>query len=731
MSPTLEQPRRYHAALAGNPNSGKTSLFNALTGSHHTVSNYPGVTVERREGQARFNGCNFLVVDLPGTYSLSAYSAEEVIARRHMIEDRPDVLVDVVDASNLDRNLYLAAQLMEMERPMVLALNMIDVAERRGIRVDVKKLSGLLGVPVVPTIGSTGRGKEDLLSACAEVAANPGEYLPAQIDYGHVVEDQVGRLTELISKEDGLGSHNPRWLAVKLIEKDAEVRRVVGEQVSASSPVMSAVDDAIRIIELHDGVSAEAVIAERRYGFVAGVVRQCVARPNDAGRTLTDRIDAVVCHRLGGPLVLAGVVYLLFLIVFRVSDDWAWLFGRSPTGWMAWSFDKLADATAGLRELTPLFGSLIGDGIIGGVGSVVSFVPLIFTMFLFVAILEDTGYVARAAFVLDRLLRAFGLQGKSILAMIVSGGLGGGGCAVPGVMATRTLREERDRLVTMMVAPLMNCGAKMTVFVLLAAACFPGRQARVLFVMWLLSWVFALCAAWVLRKFVIRGEQTPFVMELPAYHLPTVRGVLMHASERTWSYIRNAGTMILAVSIIIWAMMYFPRTDATPFQLRIENATAQLSGDALSAETLRIQNELAAAQLRGSVAGRIGSALTPLSKWAGFDWKDNIALVGGFAAKEVIVGTLGVAYSMGQVDADAPDSLAGRLAGDSSWTPLRAFCLMVFVMIYAPCITTQVMIWRESRSWKWPLFSTAYATTLAYVVAVAIYQVGGALGIGT
>jgi ferrous iron transport protein B len=375
-----------------------------------------------------------------------------------------------------------------------------------------------------------------------------------------------------------------------------------------------------------------------------------------------------------------------------------------------WFFDDvLAGLVGRIEPSMRVLHSLLRDGIISGVGGVVGFVPLIAVMFLFVAILEDSGYIARVAFVLDRVLRVFGLQGKSILAMIISGGLGGGGCAVPGVMATRTLREEKDRLVTMLVAPLMNCGAKMTVHLMLIAAFFSHHKPQVLFVLWIASWTIALAAAWVLRKVLITGPQTPFVMELPAYHMPTLRGALLHTWERTWLYLRKAGTVILAINVLIWAAMYFPRVPADPAASR---------------------NEQARAQLAASVAGRLGSALVPASRLAGFDWQDNIALVGGFAAKEAVIGTLGTAYSMGRVEADESESLSERLASDPTWSPLRAVAMLVFVMVYAPCFVTLVTIRRESGKWRWALFSTTYTTILAFALATAIYQVGTALGWG-
>ncbi len=711
-------PRAIRVAIAGNPNCGKTSIFNHLTGTVQSVGNWPGVTVSRKEGRASLDGGEFIITDLPGTYSLTAYSLEEVVARNFLIDDKPEVAIDVVDASNLERNLYLTVQLMEMEAPLVIALNMIDVAEKRQMKIDAEKMTALLGVPVVPTVGNRGVGRKELLQACTQVATCERGPAASRIHYGHEVEGPVRTLAEVIAADEAIAArYVPRWVAVKLIEKDEEVRRSVRSLSADAEAILVEAQQAIDTIERHFGESAEIIIAERRYGFAAGIVRECVTRTGEAVQNLTDRIDGVVCNRVIGPVLLAGVVYALFLAVFKVADEWQWVFGRSLTGWVAALFEWCQAAIAPLEARAPLLYSLLHDGVIGGVGGVMVFVPLIFVMFAGIAVLEDTGYIARVAFIMDRVLRAFGLQGKSILAMIVSGGLGGGGCAVPGVMATRTLREEKDRLVTMLVAPLMNCGAKIPVYMMLIAAFFAAHQARMMFLLWAISWAVALLAAWFLRRFVVRGEQTPFVMELPAYHMPTVRGVLLHTGERTWMYVKKAGTIILAVNLILWAMMYFPRVDAEATRAALRQAHPDLTA-------AEIENRASEAQLAGSAAGRLGTALTPLSRLAGFDWRTNIALIGGFAAKEVVVGTMGTAYAMGEIDPDESKTLSQHLADDPSWNPVRAFALMIFVMVYAPCFVTVAVIRRESGRWRWALFATAYTTFLGLVLAILVYQVG-------
>ncbi len=729
MAAKTDNPHR-RIAVAGNPNAGKTSIFNKMTGTLGAVANYPGVTVEVKTGTAEHAGREYEVVDLPGTYSLTAYSGEELVARNFVIEEKPEVVLDVVDASNLERNLYLTVQLMEMRAPLVVALNMIDVARARGVEIDAKKLGSLLGVPVVPTVGNRGEGVDELMAACATAAEEAPN--TARVTYGHMLEGEVAALAAKIESDAGLaGRYLPRWLAVKLLEEDQDVGRRVRELASDSDALEKAARAAAERVEKHFDVDPATLIAERRYGFAAGAIRDCLRPTGQARQDMTDKIDAVVCNRYLGPLVLAGVVFLIFAAVFRVADEWQWLFGKSPKGWVEALFEWLASLAAPMEAGWPMLHSLLADAVVGGVGGVLSFVPLIFVLFLFVAVLEDSGYIARVAFIMDRALKAFGLQGKSILAMIVSGGLGGGGCAVPGVMATRTLRTEKDRLVTILVAPLMNCGAKMPVYLMLVAAFFAEQKARMLFLLWALSWALALCAAWLLRKFVVRGEQTPFVMELPPYHLPTIKGVLQHTWERTWMYIKKAGTILLAVNIVLWALMYFPRLDAKTRQgYQAKIAAVNGEGKAGRKQRLAIMNQLKQKELEASVAGRIGRAAEPVTKWAGFRWQENIALFGGLAAKEVVVGTLGTAYSMGEVDTTESEGLSTRLRNDPAWNPLRAFVMMIFVMIYAPCVATLVVIRRETGSWKWAAFSTVYTTVLAFLVATAVYRAGLAMAWG-
>lgn len=733
----MTDPRCYTVAVAGNPNAGKTTLFNMLTGSNQTVGNYPGVTVEKKTGSVRTERCRLNIVDLPGTYSLTAYSQEEVVARNFIIDEHPDAVVNVVDASNLERNLYLTLQLAEMGVPLVVALNMHDIAEQRGIRIDVRELSRLLGVPVVITVGHRNQGRRELLDVLERLFTEPAAARPLYPVYGPELESAIQELASQLQADAALAEKvPPRWLAVKLLERDERARNRVLNQAAAPTEILSLAERLADQTERRHDEEPAVLVAEHRYGHAAGIVRDSVVC-HDRGRSLTDAIDTIVCHRGLGFFFVGLVVFVTFKITFLLADGWTWVpwIGgwRTPVGACAWIFDEwLPTLLAGMPS-GPLKSMLL-DGVLAGVGGVMGFVPLIFIMFLMLGIIEDSGYIARIAFVLDRVLRAFGLQGKSILAMIVSGGIAGG-CAVPGVMATRTLREEKDRLITMLVVPFMNCGAKMPVFAVLIAAFFTDYKGEMLWLLALLSWVFALFAALILRRFVIRGDQTPFVMELPPYHLPTIRNGLLIALERSWMYLKKAGTVILAVSIVLWALLFFPRQDSSAFDARRAQLQEQTVAPTEVAQQLAaLDHEQRRAQIEHSVAGRFGRALEPVSSLAGMTWRENISLLGGFAAKEVIVSTLAMAYSLGEV---ADDETVGEdmplvtaLRTDPTWNPLRAFALIVFVMLYAPCLVTVAAIWRESGSWRWATFSVVYSTTIAFVVSVLVYRVGLLVGLG-
>ena len=722
-----EAPEPLCIALAGNPNAGKTTLFNALTGARQSVGNYPGVTVEKREGAFSFEDRRITVVDLPGTYSLTAYSQEELVARNYLVQERPHVVVDVLDANSLERNLYLAVQFMEMGVPLVLALNMMDEVRRSGKRIDTARLSALLKVPIVETVARLGQGKNDLIRSAAEHALKRNRsWEPLTISYGPDLDPVLMDMAALIDASGAFTDRYPaRWLALKFLEGDIEIR----EMMSRTGDVGDRLAEMVGRLEEHClttlDMTPESIIADYRYGFIVSVTRQGVVTADDRRERIrfSDAIDRIVTHQFVGPALMVTVLYGMFLVTFTV--------GETPMGWLEAVFAWLGDLAAGL--LPPgLVRSLVVDGIIAGVGGVLGFVPLIMIMFMGIAFLEDSGYMARMAYMMDRVLRIFGLHGCSVMPFIVSGGIPGG-CAVPGVMGARTLRSPKEKLATLLTVPFMPCGAKVPVFLLLGAAFFPGSAAAVLFWVTLGAWAMALMVAWVLRNTIIRGEATPFVMELPPYRLPTFKGLCIHTWERAWQYVKKAGTVILAISVLFWAAMTFPSLPdgrEAAFSAEIQEIEERMAGadeqarTVLAEELARIRGERSREALRHSVAGRIGTAIEPVTRPAGFDWQINIALIGGVAAKEVIVSTLGTAYALGGAEVPTTEGLSARLRRDPDWSARRAVSMIVFVMLYAPCFVTVVAMTRES-SWKWAAFSVVYTTILAYGLAVAVYQGGG------
>lgn len=780
-------------ALAGNPNSGKTTLFNALTGARQHVGNYPGVTVEKKQGTFKINDRTFTIVDLPGTYALSAYSLEETVARDFLTLEKPDMVLNIVDASNLERNLYLSLQFMEMGLPVCIALNMMDVAQKRGIHFDIQKLSKLLNVPVVDTVARRGKkGTKKLLDTLSETALNSPVNVniknmrktphapPVQISYGNDVDNALTAIEVIIREHSFLTDRYPAtWTALKLLENDALILASAQEHGQilervlpcdtcrchpdscamvqhtsqrCNTPFIKKISQIITRLSEHlketSGTTPEAAIAAHRYGYIRSLLKQgVITRHHDENRLQTsDKIDRVLTHRLMGPAIMAMVLYFLYHFTFTYSEI--------PVSFLENLFAMIAGTAESLLPDGQLQ-SLIVSGIIEGVGGVLGFVPLIMFMFFFISILEDSGYLARVAFMLDRVFRIFGLHGSSVMPFIVSGGIAGG-CAVPGIMATRTLKSPKERMATLLTLPFMNCGAKLPVFMLLIAAFFEAHQALIMFLTTLISWMGALLVAKLLRSTIIKGESTPFIMELPPYRFPTVKGVLIHTWERTWQYIKKAGTVILGISVILWLLMSFPglpenrlkHFDQQKKSIMLEENRPAVSDDfntrasisiknsdrALETETdvnrklKEIEIKQAGETLKYSVAGRIGSALESITTYAGFDWRINIALVGGFAAKEVIVSTLATACSLGEGDEEETRSLAEKLSRDKGWRPLTALSLILFTMFYAPCFVSVVCLSREAGSWKWGLFSIVFNTGFAFLMAAGLYQAGSLLG---
>lgn len=731
-------------ALAGNPNSGKTSLFNAMTGARQHVANYPGVTVERKEGFCRLDGNEIHLVDLPGTYSLTAYSPEELAARNVLVMEDPEAVVNIVDASNIERNLYLTVQLMELGVPLVIALNMVDVARGRGIEIDATELSRRLNVPVVPTVGRSGLGKDELLSAACGAAQAGRDRSPLRLPYGSDIDPVLLAMEEKVSSCGFLtGLYPCRWTALKYLEGDEDVIKKGREE---NPDVSRELENMVGRVTVHLQKTLdtypEAIIADHRYGYIAAVLKSGVVRRRyETDRVyLSDRIDRVLTNRFLGPILMGLILYALYYFTFT--------YGKIPSEWLQDGFAALGKLIE--SEIPPgHLRSLLSKGIVGGVGGILGFVPIIVFMFFGIAFLEDSGYLARAAYMLDRIFRVFGLHGGSLMAYIVGGGIAGG-CGVPGVMATRTLRSSKERLATILTVPFMNCGAKLPVYALLVGAFFSESGASVMLILTIISWSAAFLVSRLLRSTILRGPGTPFLLELPPYRLPTLRGLSIHTWERAWLYMKKAGTTLLAVSIVFWALMNFPALPESrkasfeadraaivadlPENLRAAALAGDFSGDdmdAVRARLLAVDGAEAQAGLKNSVAGRIGTALESITRFCGFDWRTNVALVGGFAAKEIVVSVLGTAYSMGEVDPEqAAAPLRDLLSKDPAWNPLTAFALILFTMLYVPCVVSVVCLVKEAGSWKWGLFSAVFNTSLAFFVAVLVYQAGRLLGIG-
>jgi ferrous iron transport protein B len=685
-------------AIAGNPNSGKTTVFNAITGSRQHVGNYPGVTVEKKTGFCRWGDHELEVVDLPGIYSLTPHSDEEVVARNFLFDEKPDAVIAVIDACSVERNLYLAIQLKELGVPLVLCFNMIDVARSRGYQFELDKLSRRLDAPVIATVGHKEFGISELLDAAVNLATASDGRRNLQVSYGHEVEAAIGEVSAMLQERDGqLTDVQRRWLSLKLVERDEEIRRRV-----ENPQVLDVADrNADHLARLY-GEAPEIIIAEGRYNLISALCREAVRGPVLARRTKTDRIDAVVTHRyLGIPLFL-GLMYLIFEFTFTL--------GEPAMGWIEAGFDRLGLVVGSLwgpasPAANGALKSLLVDGVIGGVGGVLVFLPNIALLFLAISMLESSGYMARAAFIMDRLMNKVGLHGKSFIPMLI-----GFGCSVPAIMATRTLDNRRDRLTTMFVIPLISCSARLPIYLLIIPAFFPQRwQAPTLWLVYLIGIVLALAGARLLRTAVFKGATSAFLMELPPYKVPTMKAAVLQMWERARLFLKKAGTMILGMSILMWALSSFPRV---PPDARSQQRDPLLAG---------------AQQIEHSIAGRAGRLMEPVLAPMGFDWKIGTALIGSFTAKEVFVAQMGIVYSLGEVH-ETSDTLRDKLRRD--YTPLVAFCIMLFTLISSPCIATVAIMRRESNSWRWTMAQFWGLTGLAFVLTVLVYQVGSRLGPG-
>ncbi|KUO64136.1 MAG: ferrous iron transporter B [Gracilibacter sp. BRH_c7a] len=673
---STDQVNAQTIALIGNPNAGKTTIFNALTGSRQHVGNWPGVTVEKKEGRLLADS-KVHVIDLPGTYSLGAYSEDELIARNYILFENPDVVLDIIDSANIRRNLYLTVQLLEMNTNIVLALNMLDEAEAKGIEIDENTLAKILNVPVIKTIGTKNQGIEKLISSSIQALGQSRE--PLTVDYGQEIEDEILVLQKAITEHGELAQrYYPRWLAVKILEGEDVILNDIQKYPNIQT-IFTLREKAVQHLNQVFAEDIQTIIIEKRYGLIEGVVKQTVKQKKDvqASVSLSDKIDNVVLNKTLGIPIFLLTMWAIFKFTFVIGDP--------LIGYVEMLFEWFG-GIVGAMISNELLASLIVDGIIGGLGSIFVFIPPIFTLFFAISLLEDSGYMSRVAYIVDKFMRSLGLHGKSFIPLLI-----GFGCNVPAIMATRTLENKKDRMVTILVNPFMSCAARLPVYVLFAGALFPDNAGTVIFSLYILGIVMAIIMAKIFKKFLFPGEAAPFVMELPPYRVPTLKGMLIHMWEKGSSFVRKAGTIIFAVVVLIWVLATLP--------WGVEYAS------------------------QDSFIGMFGSAISPVFAPLGFgSWEASAALIFGLLAKEVIVGTLGVIYGVGE------EGLAVTIT--QMWTPLAAYSFMVLTLLYVPCVATIGAIKRETNSWKWTGFTIGYTLALGWIVAFIVYQGGTLLGLG-
>ncbi|WP_024336015.1 ferrous iron transport protein B [Desulfotignum balticum] len=784
-------------ALAGQPNCGKSTVFNALTGARQHVANYPGVTVEKMTGWYRYGDVRVTVVDLPGTYSLTSYSPEERVTRDFILHQAPSVVVNTMDASNLKRCLYLTFQLMEMEIPVILNLNMMDVAQNRGMTIDTTALSRSLGVPVVPTAITRGKGKTDLQAAILEIAGQGLSSVPARVDYREMTP-YISSVQERVTALTDLGDRYPvRWLAIKLMEGDEAVRELIREKTDQYAQLLLEVDKFRQQFKAAMDTVPDMHVATCRYRAAEGIARPCVTQSERARKTLSDRIDALVCHKLAGPVFMVGVLWTLYYLSI--------VQGYQITNY---TWPLLAGFRNLVSDILPVSGFIDVPltrafflWLVDSVNALLNYIPIFFILFACIAFLEDSGYMPRMAFIMDRLFSRYGLHGQSTLPMVL-GGIYVGGCAVPGVMSCKGIPDERSRLATILIIPMLNCLAKVPLYVLLINIYFAPHKGWAMFFISTISMLMVLPVSKLLTLTVLKDKETaPFVMEMPPYHLPTVRGVLGRALERVWLFIRKITTIVVALAVVIFVLLQFPgigpdrmaqyetrkhaavrsfyeEITGTGYEadladnrlmamihfwenfrnkkMRVKSPEAAQAIDTefeadnarffslvkpgrdreakqvnralktLIRERSQLLQEMRAERINNSFLGYAGKALVPLTQWAGFNWRVNVALLGAFAAKESAVATLGALYEQG----DASESLESRMArGEQDFTPLHALALMMFMVLYPPCLATAIAVKLQSGSVKWMLFAMGYPMLLGLVVASLIFTGGSLLGL--
>ena len=671
-SAALRQRRHINVALVGNPNCGKTSLFNFASGAHGHVGNYSGVTVDASEAHASFFGYEFSLTDLPGTYSLSCYSPEELYVRSHLSEKMPDVVINVIDASNLERNLYLTTQLVDMDLRMVCALNMFDEFERRGDQVNLQTLSTLFGVPMVPTSFKSGMGVEELFRAVIKVYENASkEARHIHINYGHEIEGGISEIQKYLKTDEHIRQHySTRYLSLKLLEHDSQVLDYLGNHMAGEQRMQvfrdlaTARDRASARVKEETGNDSETAIMDAKYGFINGALKEAGYKTGTKEDTyhMTHLIDNVLSNRFIGFPIFFLILFVMFQTTFSL--------GQYPMDWIEWGVDWLSEKLTTLMPDGPLR-SMVVDGAIAGVGAVIVFLPQILILYFFISLMEDSGYMPRAAFIMDKLMHKMGLHGKSFIPLIM-----GFGCNVPAVMATRTIESRRSRIITMMILPFMSCSARLPIYIMIAGTFFAAQyQAWVMLSLYAVGIVMAVVMSKIFSSLVIKGEDTPFVMELPPYRWPTPKAIGRHTWVKGKEYLKKMGGVILVASIIVWALGYFGTMGVAP-------------------------------SLEESFIGTLGHAIEPVFWLQGFNWQLDVSLICGVGAKEIVASTMGV------------------LGGLDGLSPLTAYCFLLFVLLYFPCIATIVAIKHETGSWRWATFAAVYTTAVAWVVSAVVHQVG-------
>jgi len=718
-----ERTRTINIALAGNPNSGKTTLFNYISRSKEKVGNYSGVTIEIKKAQLKAKGYTFNFFDLPGTYSLTAYSNEEIFVRKFIYEQTPDIVINVIDSTNLERNLFLTTQLIDMDLRIVGALNMYDDLERKKMQFNYDELSRLLGIPFIPTISSKGIGLDNLIDKVIEVFEGKDKVTRhVHINYGKDLEDSIRKIREKVKEYKPITDKiSSRFLALKLLEKDPHVHELLSEY-SNFDDIKSTTNREIKKIESLQNENSETVITDAKYGFITGALKETFKNPFRKKRSNSEKIDDVLTHKYFGFPIFTSILFLMFYATFNL--------GAYPMDWIDAGVLAFGDFISTIMP-DGMLKDLITKGIISGTGSVLVFLPNILILFFFISLLEETGYMARAAFIMDKIMHRFGLHGRSFIPLIM-----GFGCNVPAILATRSMRNRGDRLLTMLIIPFMSCSARLPVYILIISAFFRKYEALILIGIYAVGIAFAFITAQILNKTVFKSKETPFVMELPSYRLPTPRNIIYHVWDKTQHYLKKIGTVILLGVIIIWALEYFPRETRQTKQFLTQIESVETNSDLNEVQKEEfitdIEHAIEADRLINSYLGRVGQWIEPVMRPLGFDWKMSIALVAGLPAKEIVVSTMGVLYQSS--DEESTVNLQQKLqnevhtrgsrTGKKVFTMPAALAFLVFILLYFPCVGVIATIKNEAASWKWAAFVVFYTTGLAWIMAFAVYNIG-------